>query len=186
MSRTKAENKAIREKVQQLIQEGWPAKQSQAIAFRMFRANELSTSIADVPRLSRKENNQRKALNKNRIKGTKAIQKAHEAYDRDKSTEIKNVQISENLSITKDPEAGWTGTRKYINPETLEESTETLPYRNLTKKEKDTAASKRTEQRNKQFMDTDIYKEHHAKYASKGSVYNPASRKIEYRAHSKE
>ena len=78
MSRTKAENKAIREKVQQLIQEGWPAKQSQAIAFRMFRDNELSTSIADVPRLSRKENNQRKALNKNRIKGTKAIQKAHE------------------------------------------------------------------------------------------------------------
>ena len=41
-NRTEAENRAIRQKTDEMISEGYPTGQAQAIAFRMFRDGELS------------------------------------------------------------------------------------------------------------------------------------------------
>lgn len=73
--RTKAQNKAIRDKVISLSEEGFEPLQATAIAFRMFRDGELKEQIANVPRLSNRQNTQRKEMNR-------PIIQASRSYDR--------------------------------------------------------------------------------------------------------
>ena len=48
-NRTREENWAIRNRVQEYIQMGYPTEQAQAIAFRQYREKELETMSYDLP-----------------------------------------------------------------------------------------------------------------------------------------
>tara|TARA_Y100001973_G_C4928976_1_gene200018 strand:- start:64 stop:372 length:309 start_codon:yes stop_codon:yes gene_type:complete len=82
MARSKAENKAIHDKVERLIQEGFPVDQATAIAFRMFRDGELDDLIAAVPKLRAQEAKDLRELEELRIKGTRAIQLSQEEAEK--------------------------------------------------------------------------------------------------------
>ena len=69
--RSKAENKAIRDRMQLMQSEGFETPQATAIAFRYFRDGQLETQIASVPRLKGKTLQQQQQISQTAISGRK-------------------------------------------------------------------------------------------------------------------
>ena len=65
-TRTEQENFAIKEKVEELISEGIREDRAIAAAFRMFREGELQGDIQNVPRLSERQQQIRRAQRRRR------------------------------------------------------------------------------------------------------------------------
>ena len=65
-TRTEQENFAIKEKVEELMAEGIREDRAIAAAFRMFREGELQGDIQNVPRLSERQQQIRRAQRRRR------------------------------------------------------------------------------------------------------------------------
>ena len=77
--RTKAQNKAIREKMQLMLSEGFPPAQATAIAFRYYRDGELDQSISMVPDLQGNVKDAYEEQRQERIRANKAFNSARQA-----------------------------------------------------------------------------------------------------------
>ena len=76
-SRTPQDNKAIREKAQEMMGNGYPPEQAIAIAFRMFGDGELSPSV--VPVLTGEEESYNNSLRQQRITSQNSFEQARRA-----------------------------------------------------------------------------------------------------------
>ncbi len=77
--RTKAENKAIHDKANEMMSDGFEPQQAIAIAFRMYRDGELAQNIAMAPVLDSEAQDMYEDIRSQRIEGTSAFDAARRA-----------------------------------------------------------------------------------------------------------
>tara|TARA_Y100001963_G_scaffold108004_1_gene149309 strand:+ start:383 stop:646 length:264 start_codon:yes stop_codon:yes gene_type:complete len=83
MARSSADNQAIYEKVQYLMTEGYPENQATAIAFRMFRDNELVSHTRRLKEIREKRDSQkRRARRRRRAKRSAILKGIAQSYSK--------------------------------------------------------------------------------------------------------